>query len=96
MAAYLAKVKSELSAFGRGSIEQIPREQNANADALAKLATSGETETLGLVPIEFLEKPSIEGDRAEVEMIDAGPTWITPILEYLAKGKLPEGRNDAR
>ena len=42
MAAYLAKVKVELSAFGRGSIEQIPREQNANADALAKLATSGE------------------------------------------------------
>ena len=74
MAAYLAKVKVELSAFGRGSIEQIPREQNANADALAKLATSGETEALGLVPVEFLEKPSIEGVEAEVEMIDARPT----------------------
>ena len=80
MAAYLAKVKFELSAFGQGSIEQIPREQNANADTLAKLATSGETETLGLVPVEFLEKPSIEEVRTEVEMIDARPTWMTPIL----------------
>ena len=96
MAAYLAKVKTELSALERGSIEQIPREQNANADALAKLATSGEANTLGLVPVEFLEKPSIEGDREEVEMIDTRLTWMTPILEYLVEGKLPEGRNDAR
>ena len=48
------------------------------------------------MPVEFLEKPSIEGDREEVEMIDTRPTWMTPILEYLVEGKLPEGRNDAR
>ena len=35
-----------------------------------KLATSEEMETLGLVPVEFLEKPSIEVG-VEVEMIDA-------------------------
>ena len=86
MAAYLAKVTVKLSTFERGSIEQIPREQNSNADALAKLATSEEMETLGLVPVEFLEKPSIEEVRAEVEMIDARPTWMTPILEYLTAG----------
>ena len=96
MVAYLAKVKMELSAFWRGLLEQIPREQNAIADALAKLAISGETEDLGLVPVEFLEKPSIEVDGTEVEMIDARPSWITPILEYLVEGKLPEGHNGAR
>ena len=73
MASYLAKVKKELSAFEHGLVEQIPREQNANADALAKLATSGEAETLSLVPVEFLERPSIEEVGVEVEMIDARP-----------------------
>ena len=53
MAAYLAKVKKELSAFEHSLVEQIPQEKNSNADALAKLATSGEAETLGLVPVEF-------------------------------------------
>ena len=48
------------------------------------------------MPVEFLEKPSIDGDQAEIEMIDIRPTWMTPIVEYLVEGKLPEGRNDAR
>ena len=51
---------------------------------------------MGLVPVEFLERPSIEEAAREVEMIDTRPTWMTPIVEYLTIGKLPEERNDAR
>ena len=96
MAAYLAKVKKELSPFECILVEQIPQEQNANADALAKLATFGEGETLGLVLVEFLERPSIKEARREVEMINTRPTWMTPIMEYLAIRKLPDNRKDAR
>ena len=32
----------------------------------------------------------------EVEMIDTRPTWMTPIMEYLTMGKLPEERKDER
>ena len=90
MAAYLAKVKKELSEFEYSLVEQIPREQNANDDALAKLATSKEAETLSLLPMEFLERPSVIEDTREIEMIDARPTWMTPIVEYLTTGKLPD------
>ena len=64
MVAYLAKVKGELSEFEYSFIEQIPREQNSNVDALARLATTKEAETLNVVPVEFLENPSV------TEMID--------------------------
>ena len=90
MAAYLAKVKKELSEFEYGLVEQIPREQNANADALARLATSKEAETLSIVPVEFLESPSVAEKVIEVEMIDTRATWMTPIVEYLTTGRLPE------
>ena len=69
MATYLAKVKDELSGFEFSSIEQIPREQNSNADPLARLTTTKEVETLNVVLVEFLESPSVMGETVEVEMI---------------------------
>ena len=96
MAAYLAKVKTELSEFKYSLVEQIPRGQNTNVDALARLATSKEAETLSLIPVEYLERPSVVENTREVEMIDTRPTWMTSIVEYLTKGKLPNERNDAR
>ena len=59
MAAYLAKVKGELSEFEYSFVEQIPHEQNSNADALARLATTKEAETLNVVPMEFLDSSSV-------------------------------------
>ncbi|XP_024028609.1 uncharacterized protein K02A2.6-like [Morus notabilis] len=60
MGAYLRKVKEELVKFKNYEILQIPRTENANVDALAKLASSRESDTLGVVPIEELEQPTIE------------------------------------
>ncbi|XP_062114054.1 uncharacterized protein LOC133825076 [Humulus lupulus] len=54
MEACLAKVKTELSKFEFYSIEQVPHEHNTNADALAQLATKTKTDTLNVVPVEFL------------------------------------------
>ena len=44
MAAYLEKVKTAFEDFEFYSVEQIQREDNALADALARLATSKEAE----------------------------------------------------
>ncbi|XP_062112162.1 uncharacterized protein LOC133823409 [Humulus lupulus] len=96
MAAYLAKVKKELSKFEYGLVDQIPCEQNANTDTLARHATSKEVETLSIVPVEFLESPSVAGGTTEVEMIDIRLTWMTPIIEYLTTGKFPDELKDAR
>ena len=52
-------------------LERIPREFNANADALAKLASQKEALHLGVIPLETLKRPSVPGieeTRAAVMM----------------------------
>ena len=61
MMAYLSKVKDSLAQFDRYSVQQVPREKNSNADALAKLASTKENDSLGIIPVEHLSNPSIKG-----------------------------------
>ena len=97
MAAFLEKAKSALECFEFYAIEQVPRERNSNADALAWLATSAENDELNVVPIERLSTPSIsEPEEEDVCMIESEPTWMTPIVEYLETRVLPKDRNQAQ
>ena len=59
IAAYLQKAKDLLSAFSYFKIQQVPRVQNTQADALARLASIKDVELLEVIPIEFLNEPSI-------------------------------------
>ena len=59
MTAYLEKAKELMGTFPAASIEVIPPSKNANVDALAKLASTRDTELLDVVPMEFLIEPSI-------------------------------------
>ena len=59
MAAYLQTAKDLLSAFTTFKIQQVPREQNMQADALARLASTKDAELLEVIPVEFLSEPSI-------------------------------------
>ena len=95
MDAYLEKVKTTFENIEFYSVEQIPREDNALADALARLATSKEVEELSIVPVEVLHEPSIVQSR-EIELIEEKTTWMPPIMAYLSIGTLPEDRNEAR
>ena len=76
-------------------MKHIDREDNANADALAKLATSRDAKLLRLVPIEIISEPSIVKQRL-VEAIDVQPSWMDDILVYLKEDRLPEDRDLAR
>lgn len=89
MAAYLEKVKAELRNFSRYEIKHIDREDNANADALAKLATSRDAELLRLVPIEIVNEPSITKQHL-IEAIEAQPSWMDDIVIYLKEDRLPK------
>ena len=95
MAAYLEKVKTTFEDFEFYSVEQIPREDNALAVALARLTTSKEAEELSIVPVEMLHELSIVQSQ-EIELIEEKPTWMTPIIAYLTEGILPEDRNKAQ
>ena len=91
MAAYLENVKVELQNFSRHEVKHIDREDNSNADALAKLATNRDAELLRLVLIEIIPEQSI-AKRDLVGTIDTEPSWMDDIIIYLNEDKLPEDR----
>ncbi|XP_024018842.1 uncharacterized protein LOC112090833 [Morus notabilis] len=95
MGAYLRKVKEELVKFKNYEILQIPRTENANADTLAKLASSRESDTLDVVPIEELERPTIE-EKVKALIVQAGENWMTPLIQYLMDAQLPNDKDEAR
>ncbi|XP_024024069.1 uncharacterized protein LOC112092339 [Morus notabilis] len=95
MAAYLKKVKEALGKFTTYDIQQVPRAENSNADALTRLATSRDADLLNLVPLEVLKTPSTE-KRPEVAPVDLQPSWMDPIIRYLVSGELPENRRQAQ
>ncbi|XP_075524547.1 uncharacterized protein LOC142556948 [Primulina tabacum] len=73
------------------SIEQIPREENVEADAFAKLAAS----MTDIATREFLcftrLMLSIDEEIPPVQK----SSWMTPIVEYIVHEKLPEDRAQA-
>ena len=95
MLADLEKPKAKLQKFSKYEIKHIDREENLNVDALAKLATSKDSELLRLVPVEIIPELSI-AKRDLVEAIDLEPSWMDDIVIYLKEEKLSDDRELAR
>ena len=77
--------------FSEAHFVQVPREENMEADTLAKEALVSEL-TDEFDEVQYM--PSI--DLPEVQQIEGEENWITPIIGYLKEGKLPQGRDEAR
>ncbi|KAL5558903.1 hypothetical protein UlMin_035114 [Ulmus minor] len=73
----------------------IPRNENTNADTLARLATGLEDSLLKMIPLEILDEPSIN-KRQQGDAISEKPTWMDPIMAYLRDGTLPPDKFEAR
>ena len=88
MVAYLQKDKDLLSAFSSFKIQQVPRGRNTQADALARLVSTKDSELLEVIPVEFLSAPSImpTEPQSTVNSITITDTWMTPIIQYLKYG----------
>ena len=95
MVTYLEEAKAKLQNFSKHEVKHINSEYNLSTDALAKLATSRDTELLCLVPIEIIPVPSI-AKRDLVEAIDSEPSWMDDIIIYPKEDKLPEDREQAQ
>ena len=78
MASYLEKAKEAMNQFDTVTIIQVPRVENTNADALARLATGLEERLLKMVPIEILETPNID-KLEQVGSIVIRPCWMDPV-----------------
>ncbi|XP_021745100.1 uncharacterized protein LOC110711036 [Chenopodium quinoa] len=89
--AYLAKIKSIIAQLRTVEVELIPRGQNAQADALSKLASSTLTELNRSVYVEVRRGKSV-GEAASVCNATPEPSWMDPILAYKLREELPEDK----
>ncbi|KAJ9547133.1 hypothetical protein OSB04_019676 [Centaurea solstitialis] len=92
MISYLKIAKDKIAQFDKFSIEQIPRDLNMQADALANLGSAFNEPTLESIPIIHLMSPTIE----EVQMIEENHDWSLDIWNYLKNDQLPEDKLEAR
>ena len=88
MIIYLKKVRELLKKFIRVQVRHVPRAENLQADALAKLATTSREDLDKLVPAEHLPEPSVNVDNEEVSLVMFEPSWMDPIWDYLVDGIL--------
>jgi ribonuclease HI len=84
MTKYLKLVRNAMKWFDEVMLVQIPREQNTEADALAKLASSDEATDQY---IEVQHSPSHLEE--ELSPINVSNSWMTPIVNYLEDETLP-------
>jgi ribonuclease HI len=78
---YLEKVQNLASQFKHFELIYVPREQNARADLLSKLANTKKPRNNRTVIQETIAKPSAE--TAEILMIVEGSDWRYPLIKYL-------------
>ena len=91
MRKYLNKVIRLVKKFKEADFVQILREENMEADTLAKKASVNE------VMDEFDKvkyMPSI--DFPEIQQIEGGENWMTPIVSYLKDERLLKAKVEAR
>ncbi|GAU10592.1 hypothetical protein TSUD_418170 [Trifolium subterraneum] len=89
---YLEQVRSLAKHFNTFELIYVPREQNARADLLSKLASTKKPGNNRTVIQETVAKPST-GDL-EVWMVTRNDDWRTPIIQYLENEKLPEEKEE--
>ncbi|CAJ2676632.1 unnamed protein product [Trifolium pratense] len=94
---YLNLIKEKLTKFRQTEVKHVPREHNARADILSKLASTKKKKggNQSLIQ-ETLSKPSIV-KPTEVFLIceiDAN-SWMTPVFEFLNTGNLPIDKKEA-
>ena len=91
MKKFLKKVVHLVKKFKKVDFIQIPREENMEADIMAKEASANETVD-ELDAVQYM--PSI--DLPEMLQIEGDENWMTPIVSYLKDGRLPEVKDEAR
>nr|AAQ56331.1 putative polyprotein [Oryza sativa Japonica Group] len=93
MKRYLEAVRSMEKSFTGITVEHLPRDQNVEADALAKSAACGGPHSPGIF-FEVLHAPSVPMDSSEVMTIDQEKLgedlydWRTPFVKHLETGWL--------
>ncbi|KAL2237224.1 UNVERIFIED_CONTAM: Transposon Tf2-12 polyprotein [Sesamum indicum] len=86
MTQYLAKVKEMMGKFDRCTINQIPRDENARADALSKFGSMMEGVKDRKITVMVKSVPVIE--EKVINAVEVTNSWKTPFIHYLKSGEL--------
>uniref|UniRef100_A0A2N9G2A0 Reverse transcriptase domain-containing protein n=1 Tax=Fagus sylvatica TaxID=28930 RepID=A0A2N9G2A0_FAGSY len=90
MQQYLQLVRHQIGQFQEVKLSRIPREQNTEADQLAKHASSSASDD----KIEIVQQSSLQ--VTEMNPVHTETSWMTPIISYLQRGTLPDNWHEAR
>ena len=97
MQEYLTRIKHLQKKFKSFNLQHIPRGGNTYADSLATLVTSSTQNLPHVILIKDLGKPSGEKENMiYVPCVKIGPNWMDPIIQFLRKNVLPEGKSEAK
>ena len=91
MRKYFSRVVRLIKRFETVDFVQIPREENVEANTIAKEASANESME-EFDEIQYM--PSI--DIPEVQQVESRGNWMTPIVSYLKDGRLLEEKDEAR
>nr|KYP35255.1 hypothetical protein KK1_043711 [Cajanus cajan] len=84
-----------ISSFDEFSVKHVPREQNARADLLSKLASTKKPGQHRTIIQETLHSPSLED-----KIVNANDSeelgWMADIWSYLQEGTLPTDTDEVR
>ncbi|XP_074377784.1 uncharacterized protein LOC141719311 [Apium graveolens] len=103
MITYLDIVKLLQCSFDTFHIQQVPREQNTQADALVGLGAVFKDFDVANVPTLHINKPSNERmlevsevNATNINLENSQDGWTKVYKDYLQHGKQPDSSNDAR
>ncbi|XP_025636239.1 uncharacterized protein [Arachis hypogaea] len=88
---YLEKIKELSKQFEEVTVQHVPRERNTRADLLSKLAsTKPETGNRSLIQ-GLIKEPAVA-----LHLTQADPSWMSPIIDFLERAKLPSDEKVAK
>ncbi|XP_074346772.1 uncharacterized protein LOC141685578 [Apium graveolens] len=103
---YLDITKKLTNYFDTFNIQQVPRENNIQADALGNLGAVSKGLDLNNIPTFYIMKPIVERLVHDIEVLDLNQyhdninedmdSWIRAYKEYLQLGVKPNNNNEAR
>ena len=93
-AKYASLVKQKLSTLTTWKLEHVPRDSNERVDALAAMAASLPIKETIYLPIYYQLGSSILHTQVS-QIEESPPSWMDPILLYIAMGELPDDRSKA-
>jgi ribonuclease HI len=94
MLKYQATALDLIRKFKGFKIEQINRENNAHADALASLASASKASEFRNISLGEVDQPSFDTPE-EVLSISLGPSWMDEIVAFLKNDTLPTDKKEA-